>query len=83
MQYGKIGRKVAVKIKSYLEAINSRVTAGRSLDLWKDHFNWSDDVWEDQGGSLQGEARSGGSPAYYLLLSCIKEAHRAKLSGAL
>ena len=41
------------------------------------------DVWEDQGGSRQDEVRSGGKAAYFILLSCVKEVHRAKLSGAL
>ena len=83
LEHGKIGRKQAVKLKSYLDAVGSKVNAGRALAQWKEHFGWGDHVWEDQGGARQDEARSGGKAAYFILLSCVKEAHRAKISGAL
>lgn len=53
------------------------------MRIMAEHFGWSEDVWESQGGAEQGEARSGGQPAKWLLLSCLRDVHRAKLSGAL
>ena len=53
------------------------------MRIMAEHFGWSEDVWESQGGAEQGEARLGGQPAKWLLLSCLRDVHRAKLSGAL
>ena len=63
--------------------MGSLVDASRALSVWQEHFGWGEDVWESQGGAEQGESRSGGQPAKWLLLSCLREVHRAKLSGAL
>ena len=83
LEYGTIERKVAVKVNSYLREIHSEQSAQKSLNLWQRHFSWSDDVFIDQGGAQQNDARHGGSEAKFLLLSCIKEVHRAKLAGSL
>ena len=83
LEYGEIERKVAVKVKSYLLAIGSGVSASKSLDVWQRHLGWNDNAYQDQGGAQHNSARHGGSEAKYLLLSCIIEVHRAKLSGSL
>jgi hypothetical protein len=57
MEYGVINRKVAVKIKHYLRAIKSEVSANRSYEHWQEHFGWADGVSEEQGGAKQVDRR--------------------------
>lgn len=83
LECGSIRRKVAAKVKSYLKAVSSRASAKKSLELWKRRFGWADDVCQQQGGAKQGACRSGGTAAYYLLLSCVRQVHQARTAGAL
>ena len=46
LEYGMIGRRKAVKIKSYIDALASKVHSARALNDWKAHLGWGEDVWE-------------------------------------
>ena len=83
LEYAEIDRKVAVKVKSYLAAIESECSSQKAVATWRAHFDWDDNVSARLGGAMQDDVRSGGQPALYLLLRCVKQVHAAKTSGAL
>ena len=82
LEKGKIGRRVAIKLSTYLAAICVVGSSKRHLDRMLKHFSWPEASWQAQGGSTGSDGeRTGGQLAYFVLAKCLKAAHKARCDG--
>lgn len=73
-------RKKAVQLASYCKATNLHPDTGsKMLSVWAKSCNWPDDATERQAGS----STTGGHPALFVSVKCLKKVHHKRRANQL